>query len=130
GDWATSNNLDDHLRSLGITQPPTLRTNWDGSGSLGGPIMRDRLWFFGNIRGWANAAVVDGIFANRFAGDASHWDYAADSSIEARTAESRKIYAGRLTAQLTPRNRITFSHDYQRRCGGSSLTPAGDACRT
>ena len=129
GDWATSNNLDDRLRGLGITQPPTLRTNWDLSGSLGGPIKSDRLWFFANVRGWANAAVVDGIFANRFAGDPSHWDYAANPAIEARQAEGRKIYAGRVTAQLTPRNRVTFSHDYQRRCGGSSLAAGGDGCR-
>jgi hypothetical protein len=129
GDWATSNNLDDQLRSFGITQPPTLRTNWDTSFSLGGPIKRDRLWFFANVRGWANASVVDGIFGNRFAGDASHWDYSADQSIEARTAEGRKIIAARLTAQVTPRNRITFSHDYQRRCGGSTLKEGGDGCR-
>jgi len=130
GDWATGNNVDARMQGYGITQPPALRSNWDVSGSVGGPLKQDRLWFFANVRAWANAQVVDGIFANRFAGDASHWDYQADQSIEARTAESRKIYAGRLTAQLTPRNRITFSHDYQRRCGGSSLTPAGDACRT
>src|SRR5688572_11938394 len=43
GDWATSNNLDDQLRSYGITQPPTLRTNWDTSVSLGGPIKRDQI---------------------------------------------------------------------------------------
>ena len=91
--------------------------------------MRDRLWFFANVRAWANAAVVDGIFANRFAGDASHWDYAADPSIEARTAEARKIYRRPPDAQLTPRNRVTFSHDYQRRCGGSTLTAGGDGCR-
>ena len=129
GDWATSNNLDDQLRSFGITRPPTLRTNWDSSFSLGGPIKRDRLWFFANVRGWANASVVDGIFANRFAGDASHWDYAADSSIESRVAEGRKIIAARLTAQVTPRNRLTVSHDYQRRCGGSTLREGGDGCR-
>jgi hypothetical protein len=129
GDWATSNNLDDQLRSYGITRPPTLRTNWDTSFSIGGPIKRDRLWFFANVRGWANANVVDGIFANRFAGDASHWDYASDSSIESRTAEARKIVAARLTAQLTPRNRLTVSHDYQRRCGGSTLRQDGDGCR-
>jgi hypothetical protein len=129
GDWATSNNLDDELRSFGITQPPTLRTNWDTSFSIGGPIMRDRLWFFANARGWANANVIDGIFANRFAGDASHWDYSADQSIESRQAEGRKIIAARLTAQLTPRNRVTVSHDYQRRCGGSTLREGGDGCR-
>ena len=41
--------------AIGITQPPALRKNWDVSGSLGGPIKRDRLWFFGNVRDWANA---------------------------------------------------------------------------
>src|SRR5262245_47574401 len=129
GDWATSNNLDDELRSYGITKPPTLRTNWDTSFSIGGPIKRDRLWFFANVRGWANANVVDGIFGNRFAGDASHWDYSRDDSIESRQAEGRKIIAARLTAQVTPRNRVTFSHDYQRRCGGSTLREGGDGCR-
>jgi hypothetical protein len=129
GDWATSNNLNDQLRSLGITQPPALRKNWDGNGSIGGPLKHDRFWFFANIRNWGNASVVDGIFANRYAGDASHWDYAANPAIEARNAESRQIYAGRLTAQLSPRNRITFSHDYQHRCGGSSLAPSGGGCR-
>jgi hypothetical protein len=129
GDWATSDNLDDRLRGFGITQPPTLRKNWDASGSLGGPIVRDRLWFFANVRNWGNAAVVPGIFANQFAGEPSHWDYAVDSSIEARTAEARQVYAGRVTAQVTPRNRFTFSHDYQRRCSGSTLRADGDGCR-
>jgi hypothetical protein len=129
GDWAISDNVDDRLRSFGITQPPTLRSNWDASGSLGGPIKRDRLWFFANARGWGNASVVNGIFANRYAGDASRWDYAADAGVESRTAESRKIIAARLTAQVTARNRVTFSHDYQRRCSGSTLTPNGEGCR-
>jgi hypothetical protein len=129
GDWAASNNVDDRLKVFGITQPPTLRKNWDASGSIGGPIVRDRLWFFGNVRNWGNANVVDGIFANAYAGDPSHWDYAVNRDIEARTAENRQIFAGRVTAQITARNRVTFSHDYQRRCGGSSLKPGGDGCR-
>ena len=129
GDWAVGNNVDDELRAVGITQPPTLRSNWDVSYSMGGPIKKDRLWFFANVRGWANASVVDGIFANSFAGDASHWDPSLNQSIESRVAESRKIIAGRLTAQVTPRNRVTFSQDYQRRCGGSSLKEGGEGCR-
>src|SRR4029079_8731755 len=48
GSWSTSNNVDDQLRSVGITQPPALRKNWDASGSLGGPVKKDRLWFFAN----------------------------------------------------------------------------------
>src|SRR5688572_1120763 len=106
GDWAAFNNVDSRLESFGITRPPTLRRNWDANGSLGGPIVRDRLWFFGNVRNWGNAAVVDGIFANAYAGDASHWNYLKDDTIEARTAEARQVYAGRLTAQLTPKHRV------------------------
>src|SRR5262245_15071835 len=69
GDWAMSSNLDDQLRGFGITQPPTLRSNWDASASVGGPIKKDRLWFYGQIREWATANVVAGIFANKYAGD-------------------------------------------------------------
>jgi Carboxypeptidase regulatory-like domain len=129
GDWAMSNNLDDQLRSYGISQPPTLRSNWDASGSLGGPIKKDQLWFYGQVRQWATANVVDGIVANRFAGDASHWNYAPDTSLEPRNVDGRKIYSIRLTGQATPKNRVTFYQEYQRRCSGSTLKPGGDGCR-
>ena len=130
GDWASSNNVDDALKAVGISQPPTLRKNWDGSGALGGPIKKDRLWFYGSAREWSNAAVRDGIIANKYAGDPSHWDYAPDTSLEARDTDSRKIYSIRLTGQVTQKNRVTFYQEHQRRCSGSSLTSGADACRT
>lgn len=130
GDWASSNNVDDALKAVGIANPPTLRKNWDGSGSLGGPIRKDRLWFYGNIRKWSNAAVRDGIIANKYAGDPTHWDYAPDTSLEPRDVDGRKIYSIRLTGQATQKNRLTFYQEYQRRCSGSSLTQGADACRT
>ena len=37
----------------------------------------------------------------------SHWDYERRSVIQARTANSRDIFSGRLTAQITDRNRVT-----------------------
>ena len=48
GDTCASDNIDDYLRSIGLTRPPALLNQYDVSGSLGGPIMRDRLWFFGS----------------------------------------------------------------------------------
>jgi hypothetical protein len=130
GDWAASNNVDDALKAVGIAQPPTLRKNWDGSGSLGGPIKKDRLWFYGSIRNWGTANVVDGIVANQFAGDASHWDYAPDRSLEPRNVDGRSIYLLRLTGQVTQRNRVTFYQEHQQRCSGSALGSSGDACRS
>ena len=46
------------LRSRGIPTAPTVRKNWDSSGALGGPILRDRFWFFGNVRTIGIAQVV------------------------------------------------------------------------
>jgi hypothetical protein len=131
GDWAASNNVDDALKAVGIGQPPTLRKNWDASGSLGGPIKKDRVWFYGSIRNWGNAAVRDGIVSNKYAGDFSHWDYAPDTSLEARDVDGRKIYLLRLTAQATQKNRLTFYEEYQRRCSGAALGDnVSGACRS
>ncbi len=41
-----SNNLDDHLRAQGFTQPESLDFARDVHGNIGGPILKDKLWFF------------------------------------------------------------------------------------
>ncbi len=130
GDWAASNNVDDELKAVGISQPPTLRKNWDWSGSVGGPIKKDRLWFFGSIRQWGNQAVQDGVQANKYAGDPAHWDFAADPTLEPRNADGRDIWNIRLTGQVTQKNRVQFYAEHQQRCSGSSLKADSDACRT
>jgi hypothetical protein len=129
GKWSTGNNLDPTLISYGITQPAGVISSWDASGSGGGPIKKDRLWFFVNVRKYSTINPVPGAFANLYAGDATKWTYAKNPNIETRGADSRNIYSGRLTAQLTPRNRVSFSHEYQYRCSGSTLTPSGTGCR-
>jgi hypothetical protein len=129
GDWAASDNIDQALRDVGISEPPTLRKNWDISGSLGGPIKKDRLWFFGSLRSWGNQAVRDGVPANRNAGDPSHWDFAPDTTLEPRDADGRKIWNIRLTGQVTQKNRVQFYAEHQQRCSGSSLTTGSGACR-
>jgi hypothetical protein len=129
GSWSSSNNIDDHLRSIGITRPPELISLYDVSGSVGGPIKRDRLWFFASARQYANFTVVEGAFANLYAGDPTHWDYARNDAVESRNANSRDIFSFRFTGQASARNRISFSHEYQHRCSGSLLGTSGDGCR-
>jgi hypothetical protein len=130
GDWSQGSNVDDSLRALGIVAPPALINNWDVNGSFGGPIKRDKLWFFVNARNYTTIQVLESVVANRNAGDPTKWFYEADPSLAARSANSRDIYSFRVTAQPTPRNRVSFSHEYQHRCSGSSLTESGDSsCR-
>jgi hypothetical protein len=129
GEWSQSSNIDDQLRAIGITEPATLVRNYDVSGTLGGPIKRDRLWFFGNVRDFGNVTVVEGAFGNAFAGDLARWNYARDEGVTTRSTDRRDILSFRLTAQLTERNRVSFSHEYQHRCSGSTVTPDGSGCR-
>ena len=128
GRWSAGSNITPALESAGIVAPPTILKLWDVSGSASGPVLRDKLWFFGNVRQYGNYQTIEGVVGNLFAGDPTHWDYQADPSIQARTANSRDIFSGRLTAQLTERNRITFYQEYQHRCSGSTLAE-GSGCR-
>ena len=91
----------------------------DYQASASGPIVRDRLWFFFNHRGVDFADAIPGIFANRNAGDPTKWNYEPDYSRQARIDDSRRIYALRLTTQLTPRNKLSLFWDEQPRCSGS-----------
>jgi hypothetical protein len=121
GSWSSANNLDDELRNLGITRGAAVINAWDVNGSLGGPFKRDRLWFFATVRSYGTARPVESLFANANAGNPAKWDYAQDPNVEARTSTSRMVYEGRLTAQVSPRNKVSASYHYENRCDGSPI---------
>ena len=129
GEWAQSSNLDDRLRSFGINEVPGLIKNWDTNFALGGPIKRDRLWFFGNARSFGSQNQVPGLYGNRNAGNPNAFTYVPDTSLKARSANSKLIGAMRLTGQLTPKNKLGFYYDYQKNCSGSAFASGGDQCR-
>ncbi len=129
GEWAQSSNLDDELKSFGITEVPGLIKNYDTNFAMGGPIKRDRLWFFGNARTFGAQSDIPGLYGNRNAGNPNAFTYVPDTSLKARNANSKMIGAIRLTGQLTPKNKLGFYYDYQKNCTGSSFTPDGDQCR-
>jgi hypothetical protein len=132
GSWSSGNNIDDYLRSLvtPLSAPPTIFHSYDFNPSYGGPIMRDKVWFWGAYRKFDTSVAVPGVFANAYALDPAHYDYKQDPSVSSRNIQGRNIYTGRVTAQITPKNRVMFSHEYQLRCEGSTLTVQGDGCRT
>ena len=49
GNWQSSN-IDDALRAKGIRQPNGIEHVQDFNGSVGGPILTNKLWFFGSAR--------------------------------------------------------------------------------
>src|SRR4051812_33562933 len=130
GEWSSGNNLDDFLTGIGIPEPAGVINSYDASFSLGGPIMKDKLWFFGSYRKLTTAQRVEGIFGNQYAFDASHWDYKQDTGLSVRDVQGRTMYQGRFTVQPTPKNRVTFSQENQYRCQGSTETFSDAGCRT
>jgi hypothetical protein len=61
-----SNNLDDELRSKGLTSGDKMENRWDASGDVGGRLVRDKLWFYLGLRkrqsidDYAGAFKLDG----------------------------------------------------------------------
>jgi hypothetical protein len=128
GSWSQSNNVDDELRSFGIPSPTKIIKNWDTSFAMGGPIKRDRVWFYANARTIGEYTDIAGRFGNANAGNPARWDYVADRGITSRTVGSRKIVGGRVTTQLSAKNKVSAYYDTQFVCNGSSYGD-GEQCR-
>jgi hypothetical protein len=129
GRWSQGSNLDDRLRGFGLQDPPELVKNWDTSASVGGPIRRDRVWFYGVLRSFGQQDTIGGMYANKNAGDPTKWNYEKDVNIKARNATRRTIAAIRGTVQISPRNKLGVYFDHQQWCDGSSMRQDGDGCR-
>src|SRR5215471_11051815 len=129
GSWSQGSNLDDTLRSFGIQNPPTIHNNYDVSVSLGGPIRKDRLWFYGTVRYFGQAQDIPGAYANANAGNPNAWTYVANTAITNRNAGSQNIYNGRVTWQASERNKFSFYEDYQGNCSQASYLSSSSACR-
>ena len=129
GKWSQGDNINDQLKSFGLTNPPDLIKNWDTNFALGGPILKDRIWFFNNVRSYGNHQDIPGLFANKNAGDQSKWIYERDESVSGRAAAAKMIEAIRLTSQVSQKNKVSFYLDYQKVCNGSAYAKGGEQCR-
>jgi hypothetical protein len=129
GKWSQGNNLNDTLRSYGLTDVPALIKNWDTNFAFGGPAVKNRLWFYNNVRSYGTYQEIPGLFGNKNAGDPNAWTYVADQSLKARSDAAKLIEAIRLTGQASPRNKVGFYLDYQRVCNGSAYAKGAEQCR-
>ena len=118
------------LQAAGLSTPGVLLQQWDYTGGLGGPIMKDRLWYYGTLRDEGQHRSIPGIYPNLNAGDPTKFSYAPDTTKQAQGAESFQLASIRLTVQATPRNKFNYHQDLQWPCNGASIGTSGDACRT
>ena len=58
-----SNNLDQRLIDRGLQSVGKIQEIWDFNPSIGGPILRDRLWFHYSLRNWGVNRTVPGSYS-------------------------------------------------------------------
>src|SRR5207247_720875 len=100
-------NLRDFLRSRGLTTTSKVRKIWDYGGGLGGPIMRDKLWFYGATRFWGTQEYNVDQYVNKLRHTLF---YEADRSQQWYTDIYNRDISGRLTLQAGAKHKITISH--------------------
>ena len=122
-DFLQNNNLTDKLRAQAITTPATNKVIWDFNPGVGGPIAKDKLWFYGAFRSWGTEVYVPGAFFN-----ATPLDFAPRSDPN-RPAYDQNISTSkniRFTWQMSEKNKLGFGYENQDRClcfsGVSSTT--------
>lgn len=117
-----NSNYSDELRAAGLATPNAMKRIFDFNPTLGGPLMRDRLWFFSSFRVWGVDKYAAGAFnpdGSRALDDAQH--------VSAST---------RLTSQLSPRNKLMayYARMVQRtlyhRFIGPTVTPEASSLQT
>ncbi|MEQ1757518.1 MAG: TonB-dependent receptor [Vicinamibacterales bacterium] len=113
----TGSNFTDRVKNLGLTAPDSVLKVWDVNPGVGGPIKKDRVWFYTTIREQGSNAQVAGAFANLNANRPDVWTYVPDTSKPGTSESTWRDAQMRMTVQATPRNKIGMIYDYQTYCG-------------
>ena len=92
-----SDNNDADLKARGLTVAPSLRGIYDFNGGIGGPIVKNRIWFFHSTRRWGAANYI----ANQF----------FDNGDPAFDRSKLRAYTTRLTIQVNPKNKLSVMYD-------------------
>jgi hypothetical protein len=121
-----ASNFDQQIIDAGLRTPNKLEKLWDANAAIGGPIAKDKVWFYWTFRHQGNRNQVAGMWINSNAGDATKWTYEPDFSRQAVDDGTWKNSSVRLTWQASIRNKFNFWWDEQAVCqhckGGGLLT--------
>jgi hypothetical protein len=113
GPKLTSDNVDSDLRSRGLNTAPSVRDYYDVGGGVGGPLQRDKLWFFLSAR-WEDRSIYQvGNYYNKLQGTLF---YEPDLSRPAYNRDWSKDLGLRMTWQSAQRHKIAGSYTVHPAC--------------
>ena len=108
----SGSNLSDAYIAQGLTAVNGLKRTWDFNPNGGGPLIKDKLWFYGAYRNNQIERYVADAFYSK---DQLSWQFVPDKTRQAADTQVHRNYALRLTWQASPRNKINFSYEKDRR---------------
>jgi hypothetical protein len=108
-----SSAVPDDLKARGLPTIGAVDYVYDYSGSVGGPIMKDKLWFFSAQRWWGNSSFVPNDYYNV---NTAAWLYVPDLSRPAVNDNSNRHHNARFSWQIDQRNKLNLSWDLEDNC--------------
>lgn len=130
GNWTDanlqSNNLNANLIAHNAS-PISIRTRYEAGGGFGGPIIKDKLWFYLSLRSWTTATNYSGLYfnANDGAPFPTNLFYSPDKTkpyFEDNTYKSTRL---RLTWQPSSKDKISLMGGYEWNCNCPGTVPPG-----
>jgi hypothetical protein len=116
-----------------LTNVSQLTKNYDSNIGIGGPIMKDKIWFYGTFRYLGvNKTVVDSFYNLNPQVPGKFTPYVADTSRPGIDDGHIRSLAGRIAAQISSKDKITYYHDEQDKVRGhwgiaSTIPPEASA---
>jgi len=106
-------NLNDRLRARGVSAQPEIRKLFDVNMGLGGPIKKDKLWFFAAQRWFHTSSYLPGNYYNKLQGTLF---YEPDLSRPAYDDDYYGESSVRLTWQVAQRHKLDVGYITQKNC--------------
>jgi hypothetical protein len=114
GRMLTANNLTDKIKATGLTDTDHVLKIWDFNPSLGGPIKKDKIWFFTTYRNWGVNKQPSSTYFESGDPFTVH-PLTLDSSRRAEDPQRYWSILGRLTYQANRKNKFGLYVDKQDR---------------
>jgi hypothetical protein len=118
-----ADNVTAALRAQNVRPATPLSNVYDLWGSIGGPVLRDRVWYFANAHTGGFRRESANVYYNLNAGIPTAWRYLPDLDRPAYSDRTYENASARLTWQATAHNQISGFWDKQwlcRTCTGAT----------
>ena len=113
--FASDNFTGSDVQARGLTAAPQIKGNGDFNPGVGGPFVRDKVWFFVSGRYLYADNYVPGMFHNANANNVNAFRYVSTGE-QAIIHQDQTMYQARVTWQANSKNKIGFTYDHEALC--------------